>query len=306
MLAIVIPYYKITFFEETLQSLSLQTDKRFRVYIGDDASPENPSVLLETYKGQFEFVYCRFEVNLGSGSLIQQWNRCIALTGEEEWLLVLCDDDTLSSTCIADFYTCLPEIECHNCKVIRFASIINDVVHQKVSELYTHPKLEKSTDFFCRRFKNQTRSSLSEYIFSKNAYQKYGFYNYDLAWYADDRAWLEFSEFKEIYSINSSYLSFRLSNQNISRDNYKMEIKEHIKIKFFKEFLIKNLLKFKRGQRHDLLLYYEQIIYKQDRVTFTFWIDLFLLFIINRDFLQSLKFTRRLFIFLKSKRLVNL
>ena len=94
MLAIVIPYYKLTFFEETLQSLSLQTDKRFKVYIGDDASPENPAVLLKKYKGQFEFVYCRFEANLGSISLIKQWDRCIGMTGGEQWLLVLCDDDT--------------------------------------------------------------------------------------------------------------------------------------------------------------------------------------------------------------------
>ena len=35
MLAIVIPYYKYTFFEETLISLSNQTDKRFKIYIGD-------------------------------------------------------------------------------------------------------------------------------------------------------------------------------------------------------------------------------------------------------------------------------
>jgi hypothetical protein len=40
MLAIIIPYYKLCFFEENLQSLAAQTDKRFKVYIGDDASPE--------------------------------------------------------------------------------------------------------------------------------------------------------------------------------------------------------------------------------------------------------------------------
>jgi hypothetical protein len=40
MLAIVIPYYKIRFFEATLQSVAIQTDKRFKVYIGNDASDE--------------------------------------------------------------------------------------------------------------------------------------------------------------------------------------------------------------------------------------------------------------------------
>ena len=47
MLAIIIPYYKLTFFEDTLESLANQTDKLFKVYIGDDASPENPTDLLE-------------------------------------------------------------------------------------------------------------------------------------------------------------------------------------------------------------------------------------------------------------------
>ncbi len=33
MLAIVIPYYKLTFFEYTLQSLAKQTNQRFKVYV---------------------------------------------------------------------------------------------------------------------------------------------------------------------------------------------------------------------------------------------------------------------------------
>jgi glycosyltransferase involved in cell wall biosynthesis len=71
MLAIIIPYYKLTFFEATLQSLAHQIDKRFKVYIGDDASPEDPSELLEKYQGKFDFVYHRFDSNLGGISLTQ-------------------------------------------------------------------------------------------------------------------------------------------------------------------------------------------------------------------------------------------
>lgn len=50
MLAIIIPYYKLAFFEENLQSLSNQTDQRFKVYIGDDASPETPANFQENPK----------------------------------------------------------------------------------------------------------------------------------------------------------------------------------------------------------------------------------------------------------------
>lgn len=298
MLAIVIPYFKLTFFEATLQSLANQTDKGFKVYVGDDASQENPTFLLEKYKGQFEFEYYRFEENLGSVSLVQQWNRCIALTAGEEWLMILGDDDSLSPKCIEDFYFYLGEINSNNCKVVRYASIINEVEQQTQSPLYSHPKLETATDFFCKRIRNKTRSSLSEYVFKREVYLKYGFYNYDLAWYADDRAWLEFSNFDLIYTINSSYLIIGLSNENISRANYKIEIKNQVKIVFFEDFIVKNLFKFTRNQRLGLLLHYERIIYLGNRVNFRFWFRLFSLFLINFYFIQSVKFTRRLLIHL--------
>ena len=65
MLAIIIPFYKLTYFEETLQSLANQTDKRFKVYIGDDSSPENPLDLLGKFKEKFDFVYYKFDKNVG-------------------------------------------------------------------------------------------------------------------------------------------------------------------------------------------------------------------------------------------------
>ena len=53
MLDIIIPYFKGAFFEKTLESLGNQTDKRFKVFIGDDASPENPDVLLQKFMKYF-------------------------------------------------------------------------------------------------------------------------------------------------------------------------------------------------------------------------------------------------------------
>ena len=49
-LAIVIPYYKINYFAETLESLAKQTDHRFHVYIGDDASLHSAEELLKNYE----------------------------------------------------------------------------------------------------------------------------------------------------------------------------------------------------------------------------------------------------------------
>ena len=299
MIAIVIPYFKFTFFSETLESLANQTNKNFNVYIGDDASKESCFSLLEQYKGKFNFTFKRFEFNLGKSFLVEQWKRCIALTADEEWLMVLGDDDVLSSSYISEFYNCLPEIKEKKCKVVRFASVIIDNNNNQTSSQYVHPKLEKSTDFLFRRFTNKTRSSLSEYIFRRTAYNKHGFHNYNLAWFTDDRAWLEFSEFKNIYSINSAFLSFRLSDENISRANYKIHEKELLRLKFFKFIISNHLNKFTRVQQRHFLLYFEQLVYRHKEVGFHFWLFVFASFLKQFYFIQSIKFTRRVFIQLK-------
>lgn len=109
-LAIVIPLYKINYFEETLESICCQTDKRFNLYIGNDKSPANFDYLIEKYKNKFDFTYHCFENNLGGkGMLVEQWNRCIDLTNDEEYIQILGDDDFLSPNFVETFYQLLDE-----------------------------------------------------------------------------------------------------------------------------------------------------------------------------------------------------
>lgn len=216
MLAIVIPYYKLTFFEATLQSLQNQTNKQFKVYIGDDASPENPSLLLEKYKKNSNLVYKRFENNLGSISLVNQWQRCLDMVQNEEWVMILCDDDVLSENCVAEFYTSLYEINQHNINVIRYATVVINEKHDRISKIHEHPKFEKSSDFLMRKIKGGTRSSLSEFIFRKKVLLDIKFKELPLAWYSDYLAVLECTYFQYMYTINNALVFFRLSELNIT------------------------------------------------------------------------------------------
>lgn len=300
MISIIIPYYKTAFFKDCLQSLANQSDKRFKVYIGNDASSENPLAIIDSYKELLDLVYHRFDNNLGGTSLVQQWERCIALSNNEEWIMMLGDDDVLSSNCIEEFYSSLGDVNKENCSVVRFSTVIIDEKSKITSTIYTHPKVEKATDFFYRRFTNKTRSSLSEYIFKRKAYERFRFYQYDLAWYADDRAWLEFSEFKNIYTINSAIVHFRMSSENISRNSYKVKEKEAIRLQFFKFIVSKVLMKFEPEQQKHFMLYYEQLIYKNKKVSFRFWLFLSWSFIKCLYFVEVLKFTRRILIYLKN------
>ena len=238
MLAIVIPYYKLTYFEETLQSVANQTGKRFIVYIGDDASSEKPTNLLEKYHAKFDFVYHRFDTNLGGTSLTQQWARCIALTSNEEWIMILGDDDYLGDNVVEQFYAHLPEFNSKS-NVVRFASRTIVQEENYKAEICQHPVWETATDGYLRKFKYITRSSLSEYVFSKKSYEKYGFYNYPLAWNSDDRAWLDFSDNKPIYSINEAVVCSRLSAFNITGKKDNLVLKNASLVQFYK-FLIQN------------------------------------------------------------------
>lgn len=255
MLAIVIPYYKFAFFEETLESLSNQTDKRFKVYIGDDASPESPNVLLNKYQGKFDFVYRRFESNLGGSSLVEQWNRCIGLTGEEEWIMILGDDDYLSDTVVEQFYFNMPKF-LSKTNLVRFASRTIVQEENYKASICENPVWETATDSFYRKFQRISRSSLSEYIFLKKVYEKHGFYDYPLAWNSDDRAWLDFSENKPIYSINEGLVCVRLSNLNITGKKDNLELKNASLVSFHKFLIQHKLNQFNKYDRIKIIRKY--------------------------------------------------
>jgi len=294
MLAIIIPYYKFSFFEETLQSLANQTSKRFKVYIGDDASPENPGVLLEKYQGKFDFVYYRFDENLGGKSLPQQWKRCIALSANEEWIMVLGDDDVLSETVVESFYN-NQAIFLKKTNVIRFASkklFGKDIVD---SNVFVHPKWESATAAFYRKFAKTTRSTLSEYIFSRASYLKFGFYDYPLAWNSDDRAWLEFSDSKPIFTINESIVYFRLSDLNISGRQDNLLLKNKSEIEFYKFIVVSKLKEFNKEQQLRLLRRYQAELRTTRSLKISEFFFLFFLYVkyANADWVS--KFFKKVF-----------
>lgn len=278
MLAIIIPYYKLTFFNDTLQSLANQTDKRFKVYIGDDGSPENPLALINSYRDKFDFVYHRFEENIGGISLTEQWERCINLSRDEEWIMILGDDDYLDDKVVASWYESFHLFD-KKAEVIRFASKM--VMHDKneISDKFEHPIWENATDAYLRKFNHLTRSSLSEYVFSKKTFNNYHFYNYPLAWNSDDQAWLDFSDNKSIFTINECLVYVRLSSSNISGKTDNILLKNNSQILFYKKFIKEKLHYCEHTQRLLFLRSYENNILKTRKLTFSEWIFLFIYYV---------------------------
>jgi len=297
MLAIVIPYFKLAFFRETLDSLASQTNKEFKVYIGDDGSIESPIELLAEFKDKFDFFYYKFDQNLGEISLVKQWQRCISLTNDEQWIMILGDDDVIGNNVVKAFYQNLEEIESEEINVIRFATQIIDEIENTVSKVYENIQFENAADFFYKRYLNLVRSSLSEHIFRKEKYLKYSFQEYPLAWHTDDYAWIQFAERKPIFAINEDIIMIRVSDKSLSGINTNLKEKNIADAMFYMDLVKCNLNLFKKDARFQLLMKVEKSIRANRELSLNEWYILLLKYVCNFKLITFSKFIRR---FMKS------
>lgn len=291
-LAIVIPAYKHQFLRETLESIAGQTCKDFNLYIGDDGSPNPIKEIVEEFRGRLDFTYHRFEENLGSKSLVGHWKRCIEMTQGEEWLMILGDDDVFSENLVEFFFKNLNEIIFNKISVVRFATIPINEFGKPTSPVFLNPKFEKAPDSFIRKMEGKTRSSLSEYVFFKKAFEKNGFRDFPLAWYSDDYAWLTFSGFSSIFSINEATCKIRTSEQSLSGSSQNIDQKIKAKRKFFRVLISKHLGEFSESYQKQLLLRFEFFIFSLKQFSFREWYILFLGLTRKFSLIRGLKFSK--------------
>lgn len=218
-LAIVAPIYKARFLNKVLETLSNQTDKRFVVYLGDDASPESLHDIVSAYEDKLNIVYRRFDTNLGGRDLVAQWNRCVDMVQDEEYIWFFSDDDEADPTCVESFYQ---EIEKGEKKdLYRFQTDIIDAdgkrFFTKVYPQTEYPPVLSAEDYIQKRFTYKISSFIVEYIFRKDRFEEVGrFQNFDLAWGSDDATWFKMAQRDGINIIEGAKVHWRLSDSNIS------------------------------------------------------------------------------------------
>ena len=216
MLTIIIPYYKISFFKETLQSLERQTCKNSKLFIGNDASPENPENLIKETLKTTAFNYKEYTENFGSQNLVKQWERCIQDCGITEWFQILGDDDVISENFVKEFYNNIEVIDSERSNVIKYSQRWIDESGKPFKEYSVQPKLLSALENWKEKYIKGQRSSLSEHIFRKSAYEKVKFRHFPLAWGTDDLAVFEISGTAPVYFISDAKVEVRISSQSIS------------------------------------------------------------------------------------------
>lgn len=218
-LAIVIPAYKSRFFQQTIESISNQSCKDFTLYIGDDASPEDLKSIVEFNCNHISYVYKRFEDNLGGIDLVGHWERCIDMTGNEEWIWLFSDDDVMSENCVEGFFENLKKYgkATVSDKIFRFNLSVADE-NLKVLQRYETPTVF-SVEYFLESYfiSHNLRNKAVEFIFSKESYIKKGrFVNFPLAWGSDTATMLKFGQSSGFVTVEKGDVFWRASEYNVS------------------------------------------------------------------------------------------
>lgn len=258
-LAIVIPYYNIDYFDKTMLSLACQTDKRFKVYIGNNNSPNDPDKILGNYKDKLDIIYNKFNNERNPVTLSEQFLQCVLMISNEEWFMILGDDDILEPNVVSDFYKHLPQINKNHINVVKYSTILINNNDNLISTVYRHSQIEKSTDLYIKKITNRSRSSLSEHIFRTKQFLKYKMPYFPLAWHTDDMMILLYSNFDKIYCISDSVIAIRLSGKNISScGNKNRKKKTEATISFYSKLITNYNEKF---NIEDLKILYKYLIY---------------------------------------------
>jgi hypothetical protein len=234
-LAIVIPAYKSVFLAKTLESLAAQTSHAFNVYIGNDAGDGRIEDVVNSYIDRLNICYHAFDSNLGSVSLVRQWQRCFALTQGEQWLWLLPDDDYIDPQCVENFYRNLEKADFDLFRFNVHFVTTEGVVFKSNPPL---PPVQDAFESLMEKLSFLRPSTVAEYIFRREKFEQFGFAEIPLAWGSDDLLWYRIGKEKGICSDNAAFVYLRQSHLNIS-NNYSDLASKKVQANFwfFKELL---------------------------------------------------------------------
>lgn len=285
-LTIIIPYYKIAFFKETLQSLEQQTCKDFNLFIGNDASPENPENLIKETLKTTDFIYKEYTDNVGSQNLVKQWERCIQDCGITEWFQILGDDDVISENFVEEFYANLHETVQQKAMVLKAPQCIINEMGEVMAGLSEFPYLFSRNYNWQRKFRSGERASLSEHIFKTSQYRKYKFQKFPFAWGSDDVAVYEFSESEPILFLKKSKVFVRVSKHSISGSEDNMIAKKNA-YHYFEKYMINH--HYKNLEKEDIYKMINQQISYSYKNNLSLRINLYKIYWYFKDITQIKK-----------------
>ena len=211
--SICIPAYKSDFLQECIESILGQTCPDFELVILNDCSPQP---ILEIVR-RFDDPRIRYEENeknVGAYRLVDNWNKCLAMSSGE-YILIMGDDDRLRPDYLEEFLKLIeayPQLHVYHCR----SRIINDQ-GETVKLTPALPPFEHVYDSIWHRLQQLRSNYISDYVYQTQALRAQGgFYDLPLAWGSDDITAFIASADLGIAHTNEPVFEYRSNAQSIT------------------------------------------------------------------------------------------
>ena len=214
LVTIAIPAYKAQYLHEAIESALRQDYPNIEVVIVNDKSPYD----LDSIVSQFDdkrIRYYKNNINLGSQSIVLNWNKCLEYA-KGEYFVLLCDDDYLFPNFVSTLLSL--ERKYPSCDVFHARRLII-YKDKKTTESKQWPEFESGEDFQFNSLENKRHHTITEFLHRTEYIKAKGRYIiFPTGYYSDKASILNLSE-NGIASSQECICAFRHNEENISSNN---------------------------------------------------------------------------------------
>lgn len=163
LVTIAIPAYKAQYLHEAIESALQQDYPNIEVVIVNDKSPYD----LDSIVSQFDdkrIRYYKNNINLGSQSIVLNWNKCLEYA-KGEYFVLLCDDDYLFPNFVSSLLSLVRKYP--SCDVFHARRLI---IHKdkQSTESKQWPEFESGEDFRYNSLENKRHHTVLNFYIEQN------------------------------------------------------------------------------------------------------------------------------------------
>lgn len=212
LVSIAIPAYKRAYLKDAITSVLTQDYLKFELVIVNDCSPQDIDSVVAKFDDP-RIRYYKNEENLGSKSIVLNWNKCLSLA-KGEFFVLLCDDDVLLPNFVSELMKLAEKYPSCNVFHARKINMLEDG-NQEESPIW--PEYETFDGFLKKALNKERHHTVTEFMYRTAHIQKKGGYvNFPIGYYSDRASVMDLCKEGGVASSEDCLVKFRFSGEHIT------------------------------------------------------------------------------------------
>lgn len=271
-----LPAYKVSFLEQSINSILNQKFKDFEIIISDDCSPNNIKEIVNNFHDS-RITYQRNDKNIGAENMVNHWNLLLS-KANGDYIIMASDDDIYEPNFLSeinDLITKYPNVFIHRARVRNI-----NTQNEPIWEDALYPEFQDEIDAIC----SYSTVCIGNYVFNTSILRSIGgFFNLPYAMGSDTATAILMAQ-NGMCNTPNILFNYRISNIQVSHasrsiiiDRGKMEaalsfhtwIYDYLNNIHYKNTLLNDIKirKFKqdriiKGLNHCAKMYYGSLSFK--------------------------------------------